>query len=121
MLHVFPARPSLNPALVSDHAIPASLPRTRIYTLSSQVLAFVAPKIIGGARAPTPVGELGNVEMTQVWVLNIYAVLCCAMVLGWLVDLQTAGCISHLPLFFHASITTCCLLHTLCSTSVCRP
>lgn len=31
-----------------------------------KVLAFVAPKIIGGARAPTPVGELGNVEMTQV-------------------------------------------------------
>lgn len=33
-----------------------------------KVLAFVAPKIIGGARAPTPVGELGNVEMTQVGV-----------------------------------------------------
>lgn len=31
-----------------------------------KVLAFVAPKIIGGTRAPTPVGELGNVEMTQV-------------------------------------------------------
>lgn len=30
-----------------------------------KVLAFVAPKIIGGARAPTPVGELGNVEMSQ--------------------------------------------------------
>ena len=30
-----------------------------------KVMAFVAPKIIGGARAPTPVGELGFVEMTQ--------------------------------------------------------
>lgn len=30
-----------------------------------KVMAFVAPKIIGGERAPTPVGELGNVEMTQ--------------------------------------------------------
>ena len=28
-------------------------------------MAFVAPKIIGGTRAPTPVGDLGNVEMTQ--------------------------------------------------------
>jgi diaminohydroxyphosphoribosylaminopyrimidine deaminase/5-amino-6-(5-phosphoribosylamino)uracil reductase len=32
---------------------------------SSQVMAFVAPKIIGGERAPSPVGELGFVEMTQ--------------------------------------------------------
>lgn len=30
-----------------------------------QVLAFVAPKIIGGVLAPSPVGELGMVEMTQ--------------------------------------------------------
>ncbi|GAX84404.1 hypothetical protein CEUSTIGMA_g11826.t1 [Chlamydomonas eustigma] len=30
-----------------------------------KVMAFVAPKIIGGARAPSPVGELGFVEMTQ--------------------------------------------------------
>lgn len=30
-----------------------------------QVFAFVAPKIIGGKNAPTPVGELGMVEMTQ--------------------------------------------------------
>ncbi|KAG2494143.1 hypothetical protein HYH03_007779 [Edaphochlamys debaryana] len=30
-----------------------------------KVMAFVAPKIIGGLRAPTPVGELGFVEMTQ--------------------------------------------------------
>ncbi|KAL5702054.1 hypothetical protein ACHQM5_027320 [Ranunculus cassubicifolius] len=30
-----------------------------------QVFAFVAPKIIGGQNAPTPVGELGMVEMTQ--------------------------------------------------------
>lgn len=28
-------------------------------------LAFIAPKLIGGVRAPSPVGELGNVEMTQ--------------------------------------------------------
>eukprot|EP00232_Nephroselmis_pyriformis_P006995 CAMPEP_0182889366 /NCGR_PEP_ID=MMETSP0034_2-20130328/21990_1 /TAXON_ID=156128 /ORGANISM="Nephroselmis pyriformis, Strain CCMP717" /LENGTH=452 /DNA_ID=CAMNT_0025022855 /DNA_START=185 /DNA_END=1539 /DNA_ORIENTATION=+ len=30
-----------------------------------KTMAFIAPKIIGGARAPTPVGELGFVEMTQ--------------------------------------------------------
>lgn len=30
-----------------------------------QVHAFVAPKIIGGKNAPSPVGELGMVEMTQ--------------------------------------------------------
>uniref|UniRef100_A0A7N0VGR2 Riboflavin biosynthesis protein PYRR, chloroplastic n=2 Tax=Kalanchoe fedtschenkoi TaxID=63787 RepID=A0A7N0VGR2_KALFE len=30
-----------------------------------KVYAFVAPKIIGGKHAPTPVGELGMVEMTQ--------------------------------------------------------
>ena len=30
-----------------------------------QVYAFVAPKIIGGKDAPSPVGELGMVEMTQ--------------------------------------------------------
>ena len=30
-----------------------------------KVMAFVAPKIIGGPKAPTPVGELGFVEMTQ--------------------------------------------------------
>jgi diaminohydroxyphosphoribosylaminopyrimidine deaminase/5-amino-6-(5-phosphoribosylamino)uracil reductase len=39
-----------------------------------KVLAFVAPKIIGGARAPTPVGELGNVEMTQVRGWAVFAV-----------------------------------------------
>lgn len=30
-----------------------------------QVYAFVAPKIIGGVNAPSPVGELGMVEMSQ--------------------------------------------------------
>ncbi|GAQ81151.1 riboflavin biosynthesis protein RibD [Klebsormidium nitens] len=30
-----------------------------------RVMAFVAPKLIGGITAPTPVGELGFVEMTQ--------------------------------------------------------
>lgn len=30
-----------------------------------QVVAFVAPKIIGGKNAPSPVGELGMVEMSQ--------------------------------------------------------
>lgn len=34
-----------------------------IYKL--QVMAFISPKIIGGITAPTPVGELGMVEMTQ--------------------------------------------------------
>jgi diaminohydroxyphosphoribosylaminopyrimidine deaminase / 5-amino-6-(5-phosphoribosylamino)uracil reductase len=31
-----------------------------------KAMAFIAPKLVGGVRAPTPVGELGNVEMTQV-------------------------------------------------------
>ncbi|KAJ4890431.1 hypothetical protein Rs2_30179 [Raphanus sativus] len=30
-----------------------------------KVVAFIAPKIIGGSKAPSPVGELGMVEMTQ--------------------------------------------------------
>ncbi|KAH7432348.1 hypothetical protein KP509_07G018400 [Ceratopteris richardii] len=30
-----------------------------------KVMAFVAPKIIGGAKAPSPVGEMGMIEMTQ--------------------------------------------------------
>lgn len=30
-----------------------------------KAIAFVAPKIIGGTHAPTPVGDLGFVEMTQ--------------------------------------------------------
>ncbi|KAL9831539.1 Riboflavin biosynthesis protein PYRR [Arabidopsis thaliana] len=30
-----------------------------------KVVAFVAPKIIGGSKAPSPVGDLGMVEMTQ--------------------------------------------------------
>ncbi|XP_010523560.1 PREDICTED: riboflavin biosynthesis protein PYRR, chloroplastic isoform X3 [Tarenaya hassleriana] len=30
-----------------------------------KVVAFVAPKIIGGRNAPSPVGDLGMVEMTQ--------------------------------------------------------
>lgn len=34
-----------------------------IYAL--QVHAFVAPKIIGGKNAPSPVGDLGMVEMSQ--------------------------------------------------------
>lgn len=37
-----------------------------LYTsLDLQVFAFVAPKIIGGKHAPSPVGELGMVEMSQ--------------------------------------------------------
>jgi diaminohydroxyphosphoribosylaminopyrimidine deaminase/5-amino-6-(5-phosphoribosylamino)uracil reductase len=30
-----------------------------------KVLAFIAPKIVGGVLAPTPVGELGMLQMTQ--------------------------------------------------------
>jgi diaminohydroxyphosphoribosylaminopyrimidine deaminase/5-amino-6-(5-phosphoribosylamino)uracil reductase len=30
-----------------------------------KIMAFIAPKLIGGCRAPTPVGDLGFVEMTQ--------------------------------------------------------
>ncbi|KAK9852810.1 hypothetical protein WJX84_003994 [Apatococcus fuscideae] len=35
-----------------------------------KAMAFIAPKIIGGVKAPSPVGELGNVEMTQALVLS---------------------------------------------------
>ena len=35
-----------------------------------KVVSFVAPKIVGGERAPTPVGELGNVQMTQAVALS---------------------------------------------------
>ncbi|KAF5830101.1 hypothetical protein DUNSADRAFT_15039 [Dunaliella salina] len=34
-------------------------------SVAHKLMAFVAPKIIGGARAPSPVGDLGFVEMTQ--------------------------------------------------------
>lgn len=36
-------------------------------------MAFVAPKIIGGVVAPSPVGELGFVEMTQALSLSSVA------------------------------------------------
>lgn len=55
-----------------------------------QVCAFVAPKIIGGANAPSPVGELGMVQMSQalklsdvsfeqvrVQIINLYSIHCC--------------------------------------------
>ena len=29
------------------------------------MLAFIAPKLVGGADAPTPLGDLGLLEMTQ--------------------------------------------------------
>lgn len=35
-----------------------------------KVLAFVAPKIIGGAQAPSPVGDLGFVAMTEALTLE---------------------------------------------------
>lgn len=35
-----------------------------------KVLAFVAPKIIGGAQAPSPVGDLGLVAMTEALTLE---------------------------------------------------
>ncbi|KAI5072586.1 hypothetical protein GOP47_0012692 [Adiantum capillus-veneris] len=38
-----------------------------------KVMAFVAPKIIGGARAPSPVGDMGMIEMTQA--LNLEDIL----------------------------------------------
>ena len=36
-----------------------------------KVMAFVAPKIIGGRHAFAPVGDLGNVEMTQARFLDL--------------------------------------------------
>ncbi|XGV99774.1 MAG: bifunctional diaminohydroxyphosphoribosylaminopyrimidine deaminase/5-amino-6-(5-phosphoribosylamino)uracil reductase RibD [Leptolyngbya sp. BL-A-14] len=35
-----------------------------------KVLAFIAPKIIGGSTAPSPVGDLGTTEMTEAFVLE---------------------------------------------------
>ena len=35
-----------------------------------QVLAFVAPKIIGGSEAPTPVGGEGRPFMAEAWQLS---------------------------------------------------
>jgi len=35
-----------------------------------KILAFIAPKIIGGSNAPSPVGDLGLVEMTQALTLE---------------------------------------------------
>lgn len=49
-----------------------------------QVVAFVAPKIIGGTKAPSPVGDLGMVEMTQA--LNLIDV-CYEQVMFLLYDL----------------------------------
>ncbi len=39
-----------------------------------KVLAFIAPKIIGGSHAPTPVGDLGFTSMTQALTLERVAV-----------------------------------------------
>lgn len=52
-------RPFLAEALFPDQEL-----------LLDQVMAFVAPKLIGGITAPTPVGELGFVEMTQAMTLS---------------------------------------------------
>lgn len=55
-----------------------------------QVFAIVAPKIIGGKNAPSPVGELGMVEMTQALDLidvcyeqvgGEFWIFCCCLVL----------------------------------------
>jgi len=35
-----------------------------------KVLAFIAPKIIGGSTAPSPIGDLGTTEMTEAFVLE---------------------------------------------------
>ena len=35
-----------------------------------KVMAFIAPKIIGGMAAPSPVGDLGLTKMTQAWALE---------------------------------------------------
>lgn len=42
-----------------------------------KAMAFIAPKLVGGVRAPTPVGELGNVEMTQVGWPTCVTARCC--------------------------------------------
>jgi len=35
-----------------------------------KILAFIAPKIIGGATAPSPIGELGLAQMSDALTLN---------------------------------------------------
>lgn len=42
---------------IADHAV-------------QKVLAFIAPKLIGGASAPSPVGDLGLTQMTQALLLE---------------------------------------------------
>jgi diaminohydroxyphosphoribosylaminopyrimidine deaminase/5-amino-6-(5-phosphoribosylamino)uracil reductase len=39
-----------------------------------KVLAFIAPKIIGGSNAPTPVGDLGFTTMTEALSLERVAI-----------------------------------------------
>jgi diaminohydroxyphosphoribosylaminopyrimidine deaminase / 5-amino-6-(5-phosphoribosylamino)uracil reductase len=35
-----------------------------------KIMAFIAPKIVGGASAPTPVGDLGFAAMTEALTLE---------------------------------------------------
>lgn len=57
-----------------------------------KVMAFVAPKVIGGERAPSPVGELGMVKMTDA--LNL-ADVCFQQVGG---DMLITGYLHPIPL-----------------------
>lgn len=56
-----------------------------------KVMAFVAPKVIGGERAPSPVGELGMVKMTDA--LNL-ADVCFQQVGG---DMLITGYLHPIP------------------------
>lgn len=56
-----------------------------------KVMAFVAPKVIGGERAPSPVGELGMVKMTDA--LNL-ADVCFEQVGG---DMLITGYLHPIP------------------------
>ncbi|KAH0782197.1 hypothetical protein KY290_001795 [Solanum tuberosum] len=51
--------------IFSDIIVKASMQAGSSLAICFSVHAFVAPKIIGGKNAPSPVGELGMVEMTQ--------------------------------------------------------
>lgn len=42
--------------------------------LVNKVYAFVAPKVVGGAGAPGPVGGLGSATMDEAWALRLAAV-----------------------------------------------
>ena len=44
---------------------PGSILKSCFHLNVQKIMAFIAPKIIGGDHAPTPVGDLGLTSMTE--------------------------------------------------------